>query len=167
VRDHTDRHRVDADNEDVDVRLRDIRSEDKAALARFHDRLSAETRYRRYHGAKGALTRSELRYLTEVDGRTHVAVVAEDPAGELHGVARAVADGDGAELAIVVADDAQDGGMGKQLVLSLLERCAEAGLRRIVLEVQADNHRALRFFQGLGARQRTAHGGVCTLVLEP
>ena len=29
-----------------------------------------------------------------------------------------------------------------------------------------DNHRALRFFQGLGARQTRASGGVCTLILE-
>lgn len=150
----------------MQIHLRDISPEDKPALERFHARLSPETRYRRYHGAKGELTRGELRYLTEVDGHSHVAVVAEDAEGELHGVARAVADGDAAELAIVVADDAQAEGLGSTLVHSLLERCDEEGLDRIVLEVQADNHRALRFFQGVGARQHRTTGGVCTLLIQ-
>ena len=149
------------------MRVRDIRPDDKAALERLHSRLSADTRYRRYHGAKGALSRSELRYLTEVDGHEHVALVAEDAGGELHGVARVVADGGPgqAELAVVVADSVQDAGVGATLMTQLLDRAEREGVHRIVLEVQADNHRALRFFQGFGARQERAGGGVCTLVI--
>ncbi|WP_205696931.1 GNAT family N-acetyltransferase [Conexibacter sp. SYSU D00693] len=152
----------------MDLRLRDIRPDDKPALQRLHARLSPETRYRRFHGVKGDLTRGDLRYLTEVDGRRHIALVAEDEAGELHGVARAVGDQGGveAELAIVVADDVQADGLGTALMRSLLERCDREGLRRITFEVQADNHRALRFFQGHGARQARTVGSVCTLVLE-
>jgi len=59
------------------LRLRDIRSNDKIALVRFHEHLSHDTRYRRYHAAEGELTTSDLRYLTEVDGPHHVALVAE------------------------------------------------------------------------------------------
>ena len=69
------------------LRLRDIRSNDKIALVRFHEHLSDDTRYRRYHAAKGELTTSDLRYLTEVDGRHHVALVAEVSPPELDGVA--------------------------------------------------------------------------------
>lgn len=157
-----------SDNGGVGMRVRDIRPDDKDALVRMHDRLSAETRYRRYHGAKGELSSRELRYLTEVDGHEHVALVAEDDRGELHGVARAIADGapGRAELAIVVPDDAQACGIGATLVERLLDRAEAEGLDRIALEVQADNHRALRFFQGFGARQVRAAGGVCTLVIS-
>ena len=164
----TGRGAVCADNDCVDVRVRDICPEDKAALVRFHDRLSDETRYRRYHGAKGALSRNELRYLTEVDGHEHVAVVAEDETGELQGVARVVGDGTPGrgELAVVVADDVQAHGVGAALLESLIDRAQHEGVERIVLEVQADNHRALRFFQGFGARQVRAGGGVCTLVIK-
>lgn len=160
---------MDADTEYwMEYRLRDISPQDKLALERFHARLSPDTRYRRYHGAKGDLTRTELTYLTEVDGHEHVALVAEDPQGELHAVARAVADGPGAaELAIVVADDCQHTGVGGALLRSLIERCRREGLEKIILEVQSDNYRALRFFQGLGARQVAHDGGVSTLVIEP
>jgi ribosomal protein S18 acetylase RimI-like enzyme len=155
----------------VDVRVRDILPDDKPALTRFHARLSAETRYRRYHAVKGNLTRGDLRYLTEVDGHEHVALVAQSPSGEFAGVARAVGplaeSPRSAELAVVVADDVQADGVGSGLVSALLDRCAEEGYERVVLEVQADNHRALRFFQGLGARQLTVHAGVCQLVIEP
>lgn len=147
--------------------LREITAADKRALARFHKRLSGETQYRRFHAAKSELTEGDLRYLTEVDGHRHVAVVAEDDGGELLGVVRAVALDDAgtvAELAIVVRDDVQAEGVGARLVTALRERVAGEGVERLVAEVQADNHRALRFFQGVGARQRrTAEGGVCSL----
>lgn len=150
-----------------DLRLRDITPEDKRALARFHQRLSAQTQYRRFHSAKSALTDGDLKYLTEVDGRRHVAVVAEDEQGELVGVVRAIVSdesGREAELAIVVRDDVQTGGVGAQLVGALRERVADQGVQRLIAEVQADNHRALRFFQGVGARQRrTVEYGVCSL----
>lgn len=150
--------------------LRDIRPTDKPALVSFHARLSADTRYRRYHAMKGDLTRGDLRYLTEVDGHGHVALVAEHPErpGELLGVARVVAYPDApgeAELAIVVADDVQAGGVGAALVEGLLRRAADEGYEQVVAEVQADNHRALRFFQGFGARQRAGAGHVRELVI--
>jgi GNAT superfamily N-acetyltransferase len=154
------------------LRTRDITPADKPALRRFHAHLSPDTRYRRYHAAKGDLTTGDLQYLTEVDGHRHVAVVVEDPEchGELLGVARAVAlDRDGeAELAIVVRDDVQAEGVGAILVDALRRRAAREGLGTLVAEVQADNHRALRFFQGQGARQRaTGWAGTQALILPP
>jgi GNAT superfamily N-acetyltransferase len=152
------------------VRLRDIRPDDKAALVAFHARLSDDTRYRRYHAMKGDLTTGDLRYLTEVDGRSHVALVAfdGDRPGELLGVARAVADaarpGEG-ELAIVVRDDQQGTGLGAILVEGLLRRVADEGLEQVRAEVQADNHRAMRFFQGFGARQRAGADAVRRLII--
>lgn len=152
------------------MRLRPIRCTDKPALARFHRRLSAETRYRRYHSAKGDLTTSDLRYLTEVDGRDHVALVAERPGdtGEFLGVARVVVDGASdpreSEVAVVVADDAHGAGLGRELAHDVLERARLNGAERVVAHVQADNHRALRLFQGLGFRQRAQRGPVLELV---
>lgn len=140
-----------------ELHIRDITPADKPALTRFHAQLSAETRYRRYHAAKGDLTKGDLRYLTEVDGHRHVAVVAEDGHGELLGVARAVVTDDAgreAELAVVVRDDVQTGGVGAVLMDALRRRARNEGIVHLVAEVQADNHRALRFFQGHGAHQR-------------
>lgn len=153
----------------MDVRLRDIRPDDKLRLTRLHGRLSPESRYRRFHAAKTELTTGDLRYLTEVDGHRHVALVAEDADGELLAVVRSVAIDDAgreAELAIVVRDDIQAAGLGAHLVAELQRRAGAEGFGRLIAEVQADNYRALRFFQGLGARQRgQVEGGVCSLEL--
>lgn len=148
--------------------LRDINPNDKAALARLHARLSDETRFRRFHGAKGRLTLGDLRYLTEVDGVDHIALVADEGGtGELLGVARAVRDGDEAEIAVVVRDDQQGTGLGRDLVEELLRRLARRpGLRRAVAQVQGDNHRAVLFFQALGARQRGRAGTTLDLVFD-
>jgi len=163
----------------VGSRLRDIHSSDKAALTRFHQRLSADTRYRRYHAAKGELTASDLRDLTEVDGHRHVALVAEVPAperggapaeaSELAGVARIVvssAQNGEAEVAIVVRDDMHGHGLGADLLQGVLSRGRQEGIRTAVAQVQADNHRALRLFQGQGFRQRSGYGPVVELVRD-
>ena len=153
------------------VLLRDISPQDKPALVSFHARLSEDTRYRRYHSAKGDLTSRDLRYLTEVDGHHHVALVAHpgDRPDHLLGVARAVADPARpaeAEIAIVVADDVHGMGVGADLVEAIIARAAAEGVRRVVAQVQGDNHRAMRLFQGFGFRQRSSEGNVRGLVRE-
>ena len=153
------------------VVLRDIRPQDKPALVSFHARLSEDTRYRRYHSAKGDLTSRDLRYLTEVDGHHHVALVAHhgDRPDHLLGVARAVADPAApseAEIAIVVADDVHGQGVGAELIEAVIARAAREGASRIVAQVQGDNHRAMRLFQGFGFRQRAWEGSVRELVRE-
>ena len=153
------------------VLLRDISPQDKPALVSFHSRLSEDTRYRRYHSAKGDLTSRDLRYLTEVDGHHHVALVAHpgDRPDHLLGVARAVADPAApseAEIAIVVADDVHGQGVGAELIEGVIARAAHEGTGRIVAQVQGDNHRAMRLFQGFGFRQRSWDGGVRELVRE-
>lgn len=163
----------------VGSRFRDIHSSDKAALTRFHQRLSADTRYRRYHAAKGELTASDLRDLTEVDGHHHVALVAEVPAperggapgegAELAGVARIVvspAQNGEAEVAIVVRDDMHGHGLGADLLEGVLSRGRHEGICTAVAQVQADNHRALRLFQGQGFRQRSGYGPVVELARD-
>ena len=148
--------------------LRDIGSSDKDRLTRFHSRLSAETRYRRYHGAKGELSRRELVYLTEIDGRRHVAIVAERGDGELAAVARVVSNGDGtAEVAVVVADDCRGRGVGLRAVRAALCRYAAHGSGDVVLaHVQLDNRAAMRLFRDrLGGRVVWAGDGVGTVQL--
>ena len=148
--------------------LRPITSSDKDRLTRFHSRLSDETRYRRYHGAKGALTRAELTYLTEIDQHDHVAVVADRGDGELGAVARVVSNGDGtAEVAVVVADDCRGLGVGEDVVAEALERYAEhrAG-DRVLAHVQGDNRAAMRLFvERLGGRTLRYEDGIAVVGL--
>src|SRR3954465_14766129 len=71
----------------TEVALREIRADDKALLAAGHARLSEASRLKRFLGPKPKLTASDLRYLTEVDGVNHYAVVAL-VGGHIVGVAR-------------------------------------------------------------------------------
>jgi ribosomal protein S18 acetylase RimI-like enzyme len=148
--------------------LRLISSTDKDRLTRFHSRLSADTRYRRYHGAKGELTRRELSYLTEVDGRDHVAVVASRADGELGAVARVVSNGDGtAEVAVVVADDCRGLGLGESVVSAAVRRYAEhRDADHVLAHVQTDNRPAMRLFvERLGGRAVRYEEGVAIVRL--
>jgi hypothetical protein len=55
------------------IELREIRPEDKAALVAGFDRLSPESRYRRFFTPLERLTETDLAYLTEVDHHDHEA----------------------------------------------------------------------------------------------
>jgi acetyltransferase len=102
--------------------LRPIRPDDKARLATGLGRLSAESVYRRFLAPKPRLSAAELRYLTEVDGHDHAALVAV-PAGVPVADAPVVAVGrwvrlrdrpDRAEIAVVVGDPLQGQGLGRR-----------------------------------------------------
>ena len=115
--------------------LRQIEAADKGRLAVAHGRLSEETIRRRYLAAKPRFSAAELRYLTEVDGRNHLALVAlpaEDPE-TIVGVARCVRyldAHDTAEFAIVVGDAYQGRGLGTLLARELATAARAAGIRR-------------------------------------
>ena len=63
---------------------------DKQALARGFERLSSESRYRRFLSAKKSLTADELRFFTELDGVNHAAVAALDMTDDLFSIAGTV-----------------------------------------------------------------------------
>src|SRR3954454_4207676 len=92
----------------TEVFIRPIRATDKAMLAARLTRLSETSRQQRFLGPKPRLTSAELRYLTEVDGHDHYAVVATTPAdGDIVATARWVrlpSDPEAAEAAVVVCD---------------------------------------------------------------
>jgi GNAT superfamily N-acetyltransferase len=121
-----------ADHEQV-VTLRDgtralvrpIRPDDKQRLVDGLERLSPESRYRRFLRPVTSLSERELRYLTEIDYVNHFAWVAvaadvEDQPGL--GVARYVRDPkdpEVAEAAVAVIDDYQGKGVGTVLLRML------------------------------------------------
>jgi GNAT superfamily N-acetyltransferase len=125
------------------IAVRPIEPGDKAGLAAAFDRLSDESRYRRFLSPHGHLSAAELRYLTEVDHHDHEGLVALAPAtGEGVGVARYVRDAgrpDSAEVAVAVADDWQGRGVGTMLLHSLADRAREEGVRRFTALMLADN----------------------------
>src|SRR5918911_1699692 len=86
--------------------IRRIRPDDKRLLEVGLRHLSEQSVRRRFLSPKPKFSRAELRYLTELDGRSHFALVAESPTQpgrRLIGVARFVrlhGDPEAAEAAI-------------------------------------------------------------------
>lgn len=133
-------------NNGTEVEIRPIRADDGERLQMAHERLSPETRYRRYLGAKPTLSPDDTRYLVEVDGADHVALVATDTVdgqpGAIVAVARFVRlphDPTAAEFAIVVGDTFQKRGLGSELVRRLAATALERGITHFRATTLADN----------------------------
>lgn len=158
----------------AEVLIRPIRADDKRLLEEGLGRLSDESVQRRFLSPKRSFTRTELRYLTEVDGRNHVAFVVEDPnetERRLIAVARfvrLVGDPEAAEAAIVVADDWQGRRLGTLLVTRLAAEARRVGIRRFTATMAADNGPAHRLMARLTEHLEQHHvgGGVDELVLD-
>ena len=156
------------------VLIRQIRADDKRLLQAGLHNLSETSVQRRFLTPKPKLSRSELRYLTEVDGRNHVALVAERPDGPVRallGVARYVRlpeDREAAEVAVVVADHWQGRGLGTLLVDELAPRARARGIRRFTATMSSDNTAAHRLFEKLSrhAAAEHRHGSVTELVSD-
>ncbi|HYI79465.1 MAG TPA: GNAT family N-acetyltransferase [Thermoleophilaceae bacterium] len=142
------------------VTIRPIEASDKQELQDGLHRLSDATVQRRFLVPKARFTRAELRYLTEVDGHDHVALVAESERwpGMVTAVARYVRlhdDPDTAEAAIVVADELQGLGLGTLLAERLAAIAALHDIRRFSAEMLGDNNAAHRLMDRLQERLQT------------
>ncbi|MFN8174607.1 MAG: GNAT family N-acetyltransferase [Solirubrobacteraceae bacterium] len=155
------------------ARIRPIRPDDKPRLERGFARLSDESIRRRFLAPKDHLSQADLAYLTEVDGRDHVALVAvlDSAPDGLAGVGRFIRDPehpDQAEFAIVVADDLHGHGLGSALAERLAAEARARGIRRFTATVLADNEAVRRLVSRISAGLRQGHvaNGVGELVVD-
>jgi GNAT superfamily N-acetyltransferase len=151
--------------------VRAIRPQDSQGLLEGFQRLSPESRYRRFLAPLAKLGRAQLRYLTEVDHHDHEALLAIDPETRNGlGVARFVRSREDpavAEVAVAVADDWQGRGLGTALLHDLAGRAREEGIRRFSASVLAENSAVIEMVFKLGDAQVTSrHDGVVELLLD-
>ena len=150
--------------------LRPIAREDAPLIAASFERLSEQSRYRRFFTAKPELSPTELTYLVDVDHKDHEAIIAVDSSGDqVLGVARyvrAAGVAEVAEVAVIVADDWQQRGLGRALLDRLSYRARREGVRRFSAFVQADNPGALRLLADLGDTRREQDAGLVELLIE-
>ena len=136
------------------VELRPIAPEDKSLLLAIFQRLSKKSRYRRFSSSSRELSPTVLAYFTEVDHSDREAIIALKPgSGEALGVARYVRlsdDRETAEVAVAVIDDWQRRGLAPALLTELSRRAHDAGVRRFVALVRADNRDAMALFRRVG-----------------
>jgi RimJ/RimL family protein N-acetyltransferase len=136
----------------LELLLRPLRPDDKRLLSQAFDRLSPETRYRRFFAPIERLSDRDLRYLTEVDHHDHEAIAAVNPEnGMIVGVARYIRSDDPgeAEVAVVVGDPWQGQGVATALLQELVRRAREEGIDHFVALVMSDNTEALELFRHL------------------
>ena len=156
------------------ILIRPIRSDDKRFLEDGLRQLSDESVHRRFLSPKRSFSRAELRYLTEVDGRDHVALVAEypgEPVRRLIAVGRFVRlaqDPDAAEVAIVVSDDWQRRGVGSLFAERLAAQARRLGVKRFTATMATDNVAAHRLMDQLTEHleEHYAGSGISDVVLD-
>jgi RimJ/RimL family protein N-acetyltransferase len=149
-------------------RIRPIEKGDRQRLQAAFQRLSPNSRRLRFFSVKKALTEAELDFLTNPDGRDHIAygAVRLDEQGhevEGLGVARCIrlAPGsDTAELAITVADELQRQGIGGRLLRRLVNAARGQGIRRFRCEVLTENDAMRALAISMGSVSRRLDDGV-------
>lgn len=175
---------MDVTNYSAEERLRDgarvwlraVRHEDQPAFRAGFGRLSERSIYHRFFQAKPGLTDQELTYLTDLDFRDHVALVAEieseDGSRKGIGVGRFVrirrpGVADRAEVAFTVEDRHQGRGVGTHLLDHLTRIARPLGYHAFEAEVMPDNRQMLEVFEHSGLRIREElRDGVVHVVLE-
>jgi acetyltransferase len=143
--------------------VRPIRPDDKAALSAFFERLSPESRRRRFLGPKPRLTARDLAFLTEVDGCRHVALVAVDEHHAIVAVARYAPwlDRPGhAELAVAVADAWHGRGLGSALSEALLTHARDTQIVALTGSTFSENTPARALLRRFGFRRVGISAGV-------
>ena len=151
------------------IRIRPIVTADKDAIVRGFERLSTESRVRRFFNPPVSLSDSMLRYLTTIDYTNHMALGAWDVDSAEHpGVAiaryiRLTDEPACAEAAVTVIDEYQHRGIATVLLEALALSAVENGIDRFCGYVQWDNEDVLRLARSLGASVRHSSTGVARL----
>jgi RimJ/RimL family protein N-acetyltransferase len=152
-----------------ELTVRPIRPTDKDALLDLFERLTPRSRLRRFLAPKPALSRKELAYLTEVDHRTHEALVAVDRDGTFLGVARyacAPRETAVADVAFAVADSAQGRGIGTGLARLLFADARANGIVRLQAMTLPENAPARKLLGRMGFELTGIDSGVLELALD-
>ena len=150
------------------VTIRPIRPEDEPLMVKFHQSVSDQSVYLRYHNQfklSQRIAHERLTRICFIDYDRQMALVAErkdDQEGvhEIIGAARlSKRFGENeAEFAVLIADRYQGQGLGSELLRRLVEIGRNEGLRRIVAYILPENGVMQRICERLGFRL-AARGG--------
>jgi RimJ/RimL family protein N-acetyltransferase len=142
--------------------IRPLERGDEGHLRELLARLSPESRYRRFLSSKPRLTPCELAKLTHIDHLRHEALAVVDEAdGSFVAEARYVelTDRPGvAELAMEVADEFQNAGIGGALASQVIKRAGTAGMEKLVATTLRENAPARVLMRRLGFRPVSSQG---------
>jgi GNAT superfamily N-acetyltransferase len=150
------------------ILVRPIEPDDKWRLAKGLERLSEESRLRRFLAPVSTLSEEQLRFLTEVDHWNHFAwlAVLREPPQPAVGVGRYVRLTDEptvAEAALTVADRYQGLGLGTLLLGLLAIAARAAGIEAFRGYLLEENDPLRELLESLGAAAHYDSPGVLTV----
>ena len=146
------------------ISIRPMRPEDLDIETEFVEGWSAETRYNRLFSAGSFTSPERLKQITRINYARDMALIAtimlEDREVQI-GVARYVLREDDrtCEFALTVADAWQRRGIGRALMLQLIEGAAAAGIEIMEGDILSSNAAMLHFMRSLGFSVRSTPDG--------
>jgi GNAT superfamily N-acetyltransferase len=136
------------------VRVRQGQRSDRKLLLCGFERLSPESRYRRFLVPMPQLSEAMVSYLIEVDHHDHEAIIAlDEQTGEGIGVVRyfrITGRRDAAEFAVTVIDDWQRRGLGTLLLEVISARAREESITTFTALMLASNQEMMEVLNSLG-----------------
>ena len=137
----------------IKIALRPVRSKDKELLRFFAESLSEQDLYFRFFRHIEP-TEQLLTRLVDIDPTKQIAVLALVGSGETEkivGVGRCFIDRERttAELVLTVANEFQNKGIGRELLLHLISLARAQGLKGLTAQVLVDNAAILRLLRSL------------------
>lgn len=152
------------------VRLRLARPSDATGVRDFLERLSPETRRRRFFTAMPGVSDTIVRHFTFYDPRERLIVVAmamTDHHEVLVGIADVALQETGvAELAVVVDDDSQSMGVGTLLTEVIASLALRQGATHLRADLLEHNEPMLRLMQRLGRTVRSVEDGTSRVLTK-
>jgi RimJ/RimL family protein N-acetyltransferase len=156
------------------VILRPAIPADRDLLVEGFERLSPESRYRRFFGPMKQLSAPVLDYLTSIDYRDHFAwaALSAEPGPDGRPVGAGVGryirlpDPEAAEMAVTVVDDWQGRGLGRVLLDALVLEALENGISRLEGDVLVENRPMQGLLRHAGATFRPGGPGVLRFSID-
>jgi ribosomal protein S18 acetylase RimI-like enzyme len=154
----------------AELGVRPATADDLPGVVELHEACSARSRQRRYLSGASLPSPLRLRRLLEpARGLTLVATVTGSggQAESVVAMANLIAEGDEAEVALLVRDDWQRRGLGSALLRRLVGHAERAGYAALVLHVQAENTPMLRTLSRLRRSAPVERDGCLLTVTVP
>jgi GNAT superfamily N-acetyltransferase len=152
------------------IAMRPLEPDEREGVLGWFERLSPESRFRRFLSPVPALSSRELAALTDINHVTREAVAAVDQRdGSILGIAWYAQFGGerrAADVAIAVIDEVQRMGVGTALGSRLVQRARANCFEVLIATTLRDNRGARALTRRLGFRPRSAAGSELELALE-
>ncbi|MFH1143295.1 MAG: GNAT family N-acetyltransferase, partial [Candidatus Eisenbacteria bacterium] len=143
----------------IEVLLRPVKINDEDLLQDFFRQVSDETLRKRFMSVRTEMPHERLQELTVVDYFEHMvllAVIERDGQEEVVGIGqyRVAEEAHVAEVGLVVRDDYQNRGVGRELLGRLTYLAKLRGLLAFTAQVLIENRNMLHLFEGSGFQIR-------------